>query len=120
MRVMSGLRRKREEIEASIAACEARIEAARMDLAALDRVIGLFDPEVRRDGIAPGCERDDGEGRPPTRHAAGGEVSRQCGARNEAGRGTPEDRRGEQGERRGAAGATSEPIPEEFFYLDWP
>ena len=24
------------------------------------------------------------------------------------------------GERRGAAGAASEPVPEEFFYLDWP
>ena len=117
MCVVSGLRRKRKEIEAVMAACEARIEAARMDLAALDRVIGLFDPEARRDGNAPGCERDDGEGRPPARRAAGGEVSRHGRAGNEAGRGEPEE---EPGERRGAAGAASEPVPEEFFYLDWP
>ena len=63
-----------------------------MDLAALDRVIGLFDREARIDGIAPGCERDDGEGRPPARRAAGGEVSRHGGARNEAGRREPEER----------------------------
>jgi hypothetical protein len=36
MHIASALRRKRDEIAATIAAYEARIDAARMDLAALD------------------------------------------------------------------------------------
>ena len=48
MHIPSALRRKRDEIVATIAACEARIDAARVDLAALDQAARLFDPEVGR------------------------------------------------------------------------
>jgi hypothetical protein len=41
--------RKRDEIAATIADCEARIDAARRDLAALDRAARLFDFEAGRD-----------------------------------------------------------------------
>ena len=43
MHIASALRRKRNEIAATIAAYEARIDAARTDLAAVDKVIRLFD-----------------------------------------------------------------------------
>ena len=46
MQIASALRRKRDEIAATIAACEARIDAARRDLAALDQAARLFDPEA--------------------------------------------------------------------------
>jgi hypothetical protein len=49
MGLTSALRRKRDEIAASIAVYEARIDAARMDLAALNQVARLFDPEAGRD-----------------------------------------------------------------------
>ncbi len=49
MHIASGLRRKREEIAATIAAYEARIDAARRDLAALDQAARLFDLEAGRD-----------------------------------------------------------------------
>ena len=49
MHIPSALRRQRDEIVATIAVYEARIEAARMDLAALNQVARLFDPEVGRD-----------------------------------------------------------------------
>src|ERR1700677_1179605 len=49
MHIPSALRRKRDEIAATIAAYEARIDAARMDLAALDQVARLLDPEAGRD-----------------------------------------------------------------------
>ena len=49
MHIASALRRKRDEIAATIAAYEARIDAARMDLAALDQAARLFDPEAGRD-----------------------------------------------------------------------
>jgi hypothetical protein len=49
MHIPSALRRKRDEIAASIAVYEARIDAARMDLAALNQVARLFDPEAGRD-----------------------------------------------------------------------
>jgi hypothetical protein len=53
MRIPSALRRKQDEIVATIARYEARIEAARMDLAVLNQVARLFDPEIGRDE----CER---------------------------------------------------------------
>ena len=43
MHIASALRRKRDEIVATIAAYEARIDAARTDLAAVDKIIRLFD-----------------------------------------------------------------------------
>ena len=45
----SALRRKRDEIAAMIVAHEARIDAARKDLAALDQAAQLFDLEAGRD-----------------------------------------------------------------------
>ena len=57
MHIPSALRRKRDEIAASIAVYEARIDAARMDLAALNQVARLFDPEVGRDETQGEFER---------------------------------------------------------------
>jgi hypothetical protein len=57
MHIPSALRRKRDEIVATIAVYEARIEAARMDLAALNQVARLFDPEVGRDETQGEFER---------------------------------------------------------------
>jgi hypothetical protein len=58
MNIVSTLRRKRDEIEAVIAAYEAKIEVARMALAAIDKAISLFDPEATRDETAPARELD--------------------------------------------------------------
>jgi hypothetical protein len=52
MHIVSALRRKRDEIAATIAAYEARIEAARMDPGALEQAARLFDPEAGRDKAA--------------------------------------------------------------------
>jgi hypothetical protein len=52
MHIAAALRRKRDEIAATIAAYEARIEAARMDLGALEQAARLFDPEAGRDKAA--------------------------------------------------------------------
>jgi hypothetical protein len=49
MHIASALRRKLDEIAATIAAYEARIDAARMDLAVLEHAARLFDPEAERD-----------------------------------------------------------------------
>ena len=49
--ILSTLLRKRAGIEAVIAAHEAKIEAARVDLAAIDRSIRLFDPNAERDDV---------------------------------------------------------------------
>ena len=57
MHIPSALRRRRDEIVATIAVYEARIEAARMDLAALNQVARLFDPEVGRDETQGEFER---------------------------------------------------------------
>ena len=52
MHIASALRRKRDEIASTIVAYEARIEAAKMDLAALDQALWLFDQEAGRDDAA--------------------------------------------------------------------
>jgi hypothetical protein len=52
MHIPSNIRRKRDDIAAAIAAYEAKIDAAKMDLAAVDKAIRLFDPEGGRDEIA--------------------------------------------------------------------
>ena len=52
MHIASALRRKRDGIAATIAAYEARIDAARMDLAALEQAARLFDPEAECDETA--------------------------------------------------------------------
>jgi hypothetical protein len=123
MHIASALRRKRDEIAATIAACEARIDAARRDLAALDQAARLFDLEAGRDETViswdldrltkPGglleAPREANEnlqalaaGRPPVermqdlRHQIPGKVART------------------------SAWTGSGEVPEEFFYLDWP
>jgi len=123
MHIASALRHKRDEIAATIAAYEARIDAARRDLAALDQAARLFDPEAGSDETVslrdrerltkPGglleAPREANEnlqalatGHPPVErmqdleHQIPGKV-----ARNSAWTGPGE-------------------VPEEFFYLDWP
>jgi hypothetical protein len=123
MHIASALHRKRDEIAATIAAYEARIDAARRDLAALDQAARLFDPEAGRDETVISWDRDRltkpggllealreanenlqalATGRPPVErmqdleHQIPGEV-----ARTSAWTGPGE-------------------VPEEFFYLDWP
>jgi uncharacterized protein YbjT (DUF2867 family) len=49
MHIASTLRRDRDEIAATIAAHEARIDAARIDLAMLERAAWLFGREAERD-----------------------------------------------------------------------
>ena len=56
MQIEFTLRRKRDEIEAAIHAYEAKIEAARTDLAAVEATIRLFDPEARCHETAMGSE----------------------------------------------------------------
>jgi hypothetical protein len=58
MHIATALRRKRDEIAATIAACEARIDAARMDLAALERAARLFDAEAGRDETVTSWDLD--------------------------------------------------------------
>jgi hypothetical protein len=48
MPIASALRRKQDQIAATIAAYEARIDAARTDLAAIEQAARLFDPEAER------------------------------------------------------------------------
>src|ERR1700733_5081534 len=48
MPIASALRRKQDQIAATIAAYEARIDAARTDLAAIEQAAQLFDPEAER------------------------------------------------------------------------
>jgi hypothetical protein len=105
MHIPSALRRKRDEIVATIAVYDARIETARMDLAALNQVARLFDPEVGRDETQREFERvGELEDTPPAecevweseRPLAMGQLA------------LP------------ATHATRGQIPEEFFYLNWP
>ena len=49
MQIALTLRRKRDEIAATIVGYEAKIDAARRDLAALDQAARLFDLEAGRD-----------------------------------------------------------------------
>ena len=48
MHIASALRRKQDQIAATTAAYEARIDAAQTDLAALGQAARLFDPEAER------------------------------------------------------------------------
>jgi hypothetical protein len=57
MHIPSALRRRRDEIVATIAVYEARIEAAGTDLAALNQVGWLFDSELGRDETQREFER---------------------------------------------------------------
>jgi hypothetical protein len=114
MHIASALRRKRDEIAATIAAYEARIDAARMDLAALDHAARLFDPKAECDetGFHLALPRL----ALPLARAEGGDdqdasVSESMGVRE----------RQFSGEfARPATQAARGQIPGEFFYLDWP
>jgi hypothetical protein len=114
MDIASALRRKRDEIAATIAAYEARIDAARMDLAALEQAARVFDPEAERDETAmhlamaqlalPAARAKGSD------HQDAGPV-RSIGVR---------ERQFRARVAHPATQAEREPIPGEFFYLDWP
>jgi hypothetical protein len=75
MRIPSALRRKQDEIVATIARYEARIEAARMDLAALNQVARLFDPEIGRDETQRNARGSESSKIPLQRNAKSGSRS---------------------------------------------
>jgi|ERR1700677_2262240 hypothetical protein len=105
MHIPSALRRKRDEIAATIAAYEARIDAARMDLAALDQVARLLDPEAGRDETHRGFERVGKLEDIPPAECEVWESERPLATGQLA---LP------------ATHAAREQIPEDFLYLDWP
>lgn len=51
--VISALRGKRAELSGEVLVAQARIDKLRLDLAAVDRAISLFDPSVRSSDIVP-------------------------------------------------------------------
>jgi hypothetical protein len=125
MHIASALRRKRDEIAATIAAYEARIDAARMDLAALDQAARLFDIEAERDETVISWDLDRLT-KPVEFLEAPGEASERQRALA-TGQLAPPVARTQHPERRfmgkiahTATQTTPEGIPEEFFYLDWP
>jgi hypothetical protein len=103
MHIALALRRKRDEIAATIADYEARIDAATMDLAALDQATRLFDLENSRDETTVHRELAKPHETPaPPREARALEPPLATGQLT-----LP-------------VVAATEGIPEEFFYLDWP
>jgi hypothetical protein len=114
MHIASALRRKRDEIAATIAAYEARMDVARMDLAALEQAARLCDSEAECDEtafhlavgrLAPPVARAKGaddEDAGPFESIGGGERPLTRSVAHFAGR------------------PAREQIPKEFFYLDWP
>jgi hypothetical protein len=105
MHIRSALPRKRDEIVATIAVYEARIEAARMDLAALNQVARLFDPEVGRDETQREVERVRELQHPPSTECEVWESERPVATGQLA---LP------------ATHLARGQIAEEFFYLNWP
>ena len=139
MYIVSGLRRKRDEIAATIAAYEARIDAARMDLAALERAAGLFDPHGTGDGMAqrreferpeaqeanPAAEREVWESELPSvrRQSTPPAVRAKGFTDPEARPLKPIDVQAARLTGEDACSVTAlagERIPAEFFYLNWP
>jgi hypothetical protein len=125
MQIASALRRKRDEIAATIAAYEARIDAARRDLTALDRAAQLFDPQGQRDETAIPLNRDRltdlKENLEPPFEAH--EQQRALAPGPSIPLATRTHCRQHQDSGNGAHAWTwtrPEGIPEEFFYLDWP
>src|ERR1700733_5381120 len=133
MHTLSALRRKRDEIAASIAVYEARIEAARMDLAALEQAARLFDFVAEREETAihlecvkPGSLQEVpaarwevsqserpfalGQLEPPVARARGSELTTPVRSTHLAFGRARLTREAAAGER----------IPAEFFYLNWP
>ncbi len=125
MQIASALRRKRDEIAATIAAYEAKIDAAKRDLTALDQAARLFDPQANRNEtpIPWNCD-------PRTEMEQNLEPLREADEQHRAlaaGPLTPLVARTHSAEHqltgKGAQASTwtrPEGIPEEFFYLDWP
>ena len=93
------------EIVATIAVYEARIEAARTDLAALNQVARLFDPEVGRDETQREVERVRELQHPPSTECEVWESERPVATGQLA---LP------------ATHLARGQIAEEFFYLNWP
>ena len=125
MHIASRLRRKRDEIAATIAAYEARIDAARRDLAALDQAARLFDLEAGRDETAIPWSRDRLT-KPEESFEQPREVSERLGT-FARGRWSPPVARIEDPQRPftrmvapAATWTAPEGIPEDFFYLEWP
>jgi hypothetical protein len=123
MHIASALRRKRDEIAATIAACEARIDAARRDLAALDQAARLFDLEAGRDETLNSWDLDRLT-KPEELLEALGEASER---RRALATGRPPVARRQDLEQqipgkvtRSSAWTGPGEVPEEFFYLDWP
>ena len=114
MPIASALRRNRDQIAAAIAAYEAGIDAARMDLAALEHAARLFDPDAERDETAiylaisqaalPLATAERGDDQDSGRFEFTG-----VGERQVAGMIAHPARR-----------AARQQIPDEFFYLNWP
>jgi hypothetical protein len=105
MHTLSALRRKRDEIAVSIAVYEARIDAARMDLAALDQVARLLDPEAGRDDTHREFDRVGKLEDVPPAECEVWESERPLAMGQLA---LP------------ATHAAREQIPEDFLYFDWP
>ena len=138
MHIASALRRKRDQIAATIAAYEARIDAARLDLAALEQAARLFDPEGGGDETAqhreferpgtpdesPAAQPEVGESEPPlVKGQSRLPVARAEGSNDQEARpfksiGVQEPR--VTGEVAYSATELAEEIPDEFFYLNWP
>jgi hypothetical protein len=139
MHIASALRRKRDEIVATIAVYEARIDAARMDLAALDQAARLLDPEAGHDAAAihrkfewvgkleatPSAEGEVWETErtfamdqlaPPGVSAKGSDDQESARFKSIGVRG----RRIMDEVAHTATHAAREQIPEEFLYLNWP
>jgi hypothetical protein len=114
MHIASALRRKRDEIAATIAAYEAWIVAASMDLDALDRAARLFDSEAERDETTSHLAT--GRLAPPAARARGAD-SPDAGLFESAG---GRERPFTESVAHPARRAGGDRIPEEFFYLDWP
>jgi hypothetical protein len=125
MHIASALHSKRDEIAATIVAYEARIDAARRDLTALDQAARLFDPEAGREETVIPWDLDRLT-KPEELLETPREATEKLRAL-ETGRLTPPVARAQdlEGQLTGKVARTStwtgpEGIPEEFFYLDWP
>src|ERR1700722_14915814 len=125
MHIASRLRRKRDEIAATIAAYEAIIDAARRDLAGLDQAARLFELEAGRDETAIPWSRNRLT-KPEESFEPPREVSERPG-KFATGRWSPPVARIQDPQRPftrmvapTATWTAPEGIPEKFFYLEWP
>jgi hypothetical protein len=125
MHIASGLLRKRDEIAATIAAYEARLDAARRDLAALDHAARLFDLEAGRDESVSSWDLD----RPtkPDELLEAPREANQGQRRLATGQLTFPAARTQDLERqftdkvlRSPTWTGPERVPPEFFYFEWP